>query len=310
MGVKRRIQDFISSLFDYEDGPGPAKRTATGVEEPPKDEPVTQDLPKMGIESANQALNTMEILEMILVQTDMRTLLVSAQRVCHKWADLIAHSPSIQKTLFFTPIQESEWGTGIQIFNPILTKTINSSFPFNNEPDNWQDFRLSAFMMTKDHSGVAAFTRKNASWRKMLVQQPPTPGIGILDTASSRGGTSARFSHILADQEMEESGQNWLLDGNKRISNEFSRMLDEFGLILHISRIIQCVRGARVHPTHEDSLQRQALQDYVKQGFNLCNTGKKIEESLSKHTIIRAPRWEQDSEEDEDEDDDDDGVRK
>ncbi|KAJ5937790.1 hypothetical protein N7454_004132 [Penicillium verhagenii] len=271
----------------------------------------------MGTESANQALNTLEILEMILLQTDMRTLLASAQRVCHKWADLIAHSPSIQKTLFFTPIQESEWGTGIKIFNPILTKTIDSSFPFKNEPEDWENFALSAFMMIKDHSGVAAFTRKDASWRKMLADQQ-------MEESGYRGLRMERlFELLLFDESViffrwttcvymlshASSRQSWRHKKDERMDNEFSRMLDKFGLILYICRVMPCGMGVRVYPTREYVLKAQALQAYEKQGFNLHGTRKKIEESLSEYrTVYRSMFYpsEEDEDEDEDEDEEDD----
>ncbi|KAL4954382.1 hypothetical protein BDW69DRAFT_163300, partial [Aspergillus filifer] len=56
--------------------------------------------------AANRVLETPELLEMILVQTDMRTLLISAQRVCRTWKALIDHSPSLQRALFFTPVKD------------------------------------------------------------------------------------------------------------------------------------------------------------------------------------------------------------
>ena len=52
--------------------------------------------------SITPVLATPEVLEMILLHTDMRTLLTSCQRVCRDWRNLITKSPSIQKALFFT----------------------------------------------------------------------------------------------------------------------------------------------------------------------------------------------------------------
>ncbi|KAN0070628.1 hypothetical protein V8E54_011497 [Elaphomyces granulatus] len=45
-----------------------------------------------------------EMLEAILLHTDMCTLLTSAQRVCHYWCDPIKEPPSLQAALFFQPV--------------------------------------------------------------------------------------------------------------------------------------------------------------------------------------------------------------
>jgi hypothetical protein len=44
-----------------------------------------------------------ELIKLILFHTNLRTLLVSAQRVCSAWRNVIVHSPQLQKRLFFTP---------------------------------------------------------------------------------------------------------------------------------------------------------------------------------------------------------------
>ncbi|RAL15382.1 uncharacterized protein BO97DRAFT_411517 [Aspergillus homomorphus CBS 101889] len=48
-----------------------------------------------------------ELLEAILLLTDPRTLLTSAQRVCHFWHDLIQDSLEIQRALYFKPSSAS-----------------------------------------------------------------------------------------------------------------------------------------------------------------------------------------------------------
>lgn len=77
----------------------------------------------------NNALNTPEILEIILAEIDIRTLLTYTQRVCRAWLNLINASPSIQKALFFTPIKESEWEIGKKTPNPLLAEFFPFSFP-------------------------------------------------------------------------------------------------------------------------------------------------------------------------------------
>lgn len=169
---------------------------ASRVEECPGYKTAIQRQPEINAKSAiNQVQNIPEILEMILAETDMRTLLTSAQRVCRTWLNLISKSPSIQKALFFTPIKESEWGMKETIPNPLLAQTFPSFFPAKGRLEHYR-FNFSDLVMTKDASTMARFVRDDASWRKMLVQQPPISDIGILHISHGKGGDSARSSNI------------------------------------------------------------------------------------------------------------------
>ncbi|CAH0027334.1 unnamed protein product [Clonostachys rhizophaga] len=82
-------------------------------------------------------LNTAEILEALLLQTDPKTVLL-ARRVCVTWNDLISNSPSIQQHLFFRPIP----GTTPVVLNPILAE----AFPpfFQRAPLAGTDYEVSA----------------------------------------------------------------------------------------------------------------------------------------------------------------------
>ena len=131
-----------------------------------------------------------EVLEIILLHTDMRTILTSCQRVCRDWRNLITKSPSIQKALFFTPIKESEWGAGEKVPNPLLAEMFPTIFPAKVNPGN-RDFYFSDCTMTKDPVSLDRFVRKDASWRRMLVQQPPILELGLFHIDSARGGDSA-----------------------------------------------------------------------------------------------------------------------
>lgn len=143
----------------------------------------------------NKVIDIPEILEMILAQMDMRTLLTSAHRVCRNWANLISKSSSIQRALFFTPIKDSEWGKEENIPNPLLTETFPSFFPAKDRPGRYQ-FDFSNLPMTKDASSMARFVREDASWRKMLVQQPPLLDIGLFYICHARGNHNAESSSI------------------------------------------------------------------------------------------------------------------
>ncbi|OQD90509.1 hypothetical protein PENANT_c001G09794 [Penicillium antarcticum] len=140
--------------------------------------------------STPPVLEIPEVLEMILLQIDMRTLLISCQRVCRDWRDLITKSLSIQKPLFFTPIKESEWGMGEKLPNLLLAEMFPAIFPAEGEPRK-RDFLFSDCVMTKDPASLDRFVQKDASWRRMLVQQPPILELGLFHIDSARGGDSA-----------------------------------------------------------------------------------------------------------------------
>lgn len=139
---------------------------------------------------SHPALKTPEVLEMILLQTDMRTLLTSCQRVCRNWRNLITMSPSIQKALFFTSIKDSEWGVGEKIPNSLLARMFPTIFPAQGNPED-HDFEFSDCTMTKDLASLDQFVRKEASWRRMLVQQPPIQELGLFHIDSAQGGDGA-----------------------------------------------------------------------------------------------------------------------
>ena len=136
-----------------------------------------------------KALGTTEILEEILLQLDMRSLLTSAQLVNRSWRQLIQKSPEIQRALFFKP-QKDQRGDSEPILNPLLVKSFPSVFPKDGSTSSI--FSFKSLDMVKSPEKLAAYTRKEASWRSMLVQQPPVSDFAILDLAHGRGGDSLR----------------------------------------------------------------------------------------------------------------------
>ena len=60
-----------------------------------------------------------EMLEAILLHTDMCTLLTSAQRVCHYWHDLIKESPSLQA---FCPTRQTQNIMGLKTHTKSITR--------------------------------------------------------------------------------------------------------------------------------------------------------------------------------------------
>ncbi|KAI7266176.1 hypothetical protein KC345_g8248 [Hortaea werneckii] len=138
----------------------------------------------MTIQASRRALGTPELLEAILYHLPFQDLL-RAQSVCKQWQTVIAHSQKLQRALYFEPVfwdhvascKEpeggmcySDWvraGSGERCEavyeNPMLSTMIKSLLP-----------------VTRTTSLIARMSecwqRREASWRRMLVTQPPFQG--------------------------------------------------------------------------------------------------------------------------------------
>ncbi|KAI1162232.1 hypothetical protein F5B18DRAFT_625157 [Nemania serpens] len=153
-----------------------------------------------------------ELLEAILLQLDMTSLLVLASRVNKTWNHLIETSPAIQQALYFQPIlddrsarnprQKSIATTTCQpTANPLLLKKFGEYFfdtgehhgrvhrccdAFHKLP--WEENRgidLGTMLemqraTTSQERDCSRFTCRGASWRRMLVSQPPPMQLGAL----------------------------------------------------------------------------------------------------------------------------------
>ncbi|RYP04254.1 hypothetical protein DL764_004593 [Monosporascus ibericus] len=132
---------------------------------------------------ARTLLDVPEILEEILMHLGMRTLLTSVQGVNKTLYRLIAGSPPLQQRLLFradysttstpNPLMEEfpfyfthlRLGSGEQA--PLLAKTGRA---WNNA--------LRSPSAEHIRAKGQAFGRPGATWRRMLVQQPPLPASG------------------------------------------------------------------------------------------------------------------------------------
>lgn len=157
------------------------------------------------MESAAERLAaTPELMHQVFAQLDMQTLLISIQRVCKAWRDIVKASHSLQRALFFEPVAALDNSNIMnkRVINPLLQEIFTPFFPGPGEPsDRSAQVRMKnepfAFMdkpargigsektrpVTKI-SGAAcrdAFLRKEASWRKMQIQQPTVPRLGYVE---------------------------------------------------------------------------------------------------------------------------------
>ncbi|KAJ0415320.1 hypothetical protein BJY00DRAFT_266627 [Aspergillus carlsbadensis] len=272
-----------------------------------------------------RALNTPEILEMILLHLDMRTLLTSGQRVCHTWTNLIRTSRLLQRALFFTPIKDSDWASEERTLNPLLAEAFPSIFPakgVDDVDDNTDDtdddnadndadadrFTFCALPMANNAQTLARFVRRSASWRRMLIQQPPLHDIALLHICSTRIGDSMKRSTIPADPKhspglrMERLFELLLFnDGGRtksraprrvywaaeepiafcgwtrRIAEKFHRMLGRCGVLVFSYTLVQCRKGVgrRAPWGLEEHMRRKILRLYEKeQRFQDDEAGK------------------------------------
>jgi hypothetical protein len=115
-----------------------------------------------------------EIAENILAHLPMKDLLL-AQRVSTGWRELIRSSPVLQELLFMRQRQSaapqtfSSDGIPMREYNPLLIK--HMSMWFSTNEDTWrQTVKDAPWAQTVSR---LVFLRQDASWRQMLLAQPP-----------------------------------------------------------------------------------------------------------------------------------------
>ncbi|OQE84091.1 hypothetical protein PENNAL_c0029G01012 [Penicillium nalgiovense] len=147
----------------------------------------------------SHALSIPEIFELILLNLDTHTLLTKATRICHSWSHFINFSPRIQWALFFRPLDNALNKPKTQ--NPLLAETFPSIFDQSENTNKKNDLdtdttnekttsnvTLTTFDMVKNPHKWDAYIRQEASWRRMLVQQPPVYTLSLLRSNVGHGG--------------------------------------------------------------------------------------------------------------------------
>lgn len=138
--------------------------------------------------SVSPALTIPELLEPILLSLDMRTLLTSALRVCRQWRDLIQGSILLQRALYFECEKKPEESYEVE-FNPLLVELFPILFDFDGVTTRgFNDLAVEALPIGRRR---VAFYRRNASWRRMHIRQPPVKHVGLwtLDVITRRKET-------------------------------------------------------------------------------------------------------------------------
>ncbi|KAI3327822.1 hypothetical protein HD806DRAFT_335727 [Xylariaceae sp. AK1471] len=143
--------------------------------------------------ATERALDLVPVLRRILLALDIRTLLVSAQRVCLAWNQYIRFTPALQKKLFF----RGDLNIETQI-NPLLVEAFPFCFPhligattddplrvISRQKDVWALDAVPFPAIHRIRRNRDAFRRLDTSWRVMLVRQPPPDGIGSVWTGKN-----------------------------------------------------------------------------------------------------------------------------
>ncbi|KAJ7125390.1 hypothetical protein C8R44DRAFT_782988 [Mycena epipterygia] len=137
-------------------------------------------------------ISTPELLELILAQLPMRDLLLTAPLICKTW-QAITLSPTVQCALFFQPDPQSE-----PVQNPLLVEMFPPFFAPEPEAQRrfWWPGQASSIKRMPWSKAPDAFRRKEASWRRMLVTQPPPQTMIVTVTCHGQGGDSVRRAEL------------------------------------------------------------------------------------------------------------------
>ncbi|RGP67668.1 hypothetical protein FSPOR_5857 [Fusarium sporotrichioides] len=142
--------------------------------------------------AARQVLGCYELLHHICSFMDIPTLL-HAQLVSQHWHDMISISPLLQQNLYLKP-RPSVNPDQPHSFNPLLFKHFEPILKGRMSPYRWDGalseniLRMSGMSITNMKDGRKihkAFTRRGASWRRMLIAQPPITSVGYVSKVFS-----------------------------------------------------------------------------------------------------------------------------
>ena len=143
-----------------------------------------------------RVFNTPELLEAILSQLPPHDLLL-AQRISRPFQAAITSSPTLQQLLFIraAPVKDpKEWS-----LNPLLRDLFAPFFvvpaPNARAASTFTSLQRNEGCCTSEE--MNALLRKEASWRRLLLLQPPVRVLGVTQLEQTRGGNvayDARFS--------------------------------------------------------------------------------------------------------------------
>lgn len=149
--------------------------------------------PAMAASSTTRLFGTFELMEMVLLDLEMRELLLN-QRVSKSWQAIIRNSPLLQRRLFLNvgvdPRTASEIIQDHREINPLLADIFHlcrmqrtcAPFQPRGAPAPHESKRLS---LSIDLVRLDATDYPEASWRSMFWFQPPQQKVYISDFGST-----------------------------------------------------------------------------------------------------------------------------
>jgi hypothetical protein len=133
-------------------------------------------------------------LELVLVHLDQEQILY-AQRVCRHWGEIIRSSLPLRRKLYLSPT------TKIDEQIPVDNAWLKSRFPefgmylLQGNP-KWRPKFIKALGASDfDRLGESFFAEPDASWRNMLLTQPPIKEVVVFSKIEETHGSGATISN-------------------------------------------------------------------------------------------------------------------
>lgn len=151
---------------------------------------IVTESPDQSMSACIQFFLLVELVTLFLSQTET-PVLVKCQRVCRGWLEIIQKSQDLQEDLYFKPLSETETGEEhlTVTLNPMMSThfgriwAVQETSPLSHHQYAAQCTRCNYLDLTtlpwaKDGTHATAcarlaFAREEASWRNMLISQPP-----------------------------------------------------------------------------------------------------------------------------------------
>ncbi|KAF2501434.1 hypothetical protein BU16DRAFT_534108 [Lophium mytilinum] len=138
--------------------------------------------------ATSRVLSTTELLEHILLRLPPPSLLF-AQRICTTWRSLIQRSLPLQRALFLAPTRPLLDASGppytLPTVNPFLDSAFAGHIDRHSKPTRWvtaQGEHCIVFVVrVVNGNWPDAFKYPEASWRQMLLTQPPVRAASVMD---------------------------------------------------------------------------------------------------------------------------------
>ncbi|KIW06823.1 uncharacterized protein PV09_02503 [Verruconis gallopava] len=199
--MRWRLKDAIwrtSSTFSRKD----SKSSADAPSQP------SQPLARTTISdcAVKTVFKTPELLELILVHLDQQELL-RAQRVCRRWKDIICSSLPLRQKLYLSPAAKIDESI------PVDNAWLKSRFPdletylLQGNPKWRPKFIKALGAQDFDRLGADFFLDSNASWKNMLLTQPPIKEVVVYSNIGDMSRPASKQSRRGAGLQLEKQRQ-------------------------------------------------------------------------------------------------------